>query len=77
MLHPRRTLSLSLFLKFYLFIYLWRCRVLVAAWSFLQGQRVEAALSGVWASLIAEHRLLVRGPQQLQHAGSAVAAPGL
>ena len=38
---------------------------------------MEAALSGVWASLIAEHRLLVRGPQQLQHAGSAVAAPGL
>ena len=51
-------ISMISFLTFYLFIYFWLCWVLIAAQDFscwVSGG--YSLVNGVWASLVAEHRL--------------------
>ena len=69
---------------FLIFFFFWMCWVFCCcAGAFLQLRRAGAALrcsvrAPHWvASLVAEHRLQARGPQQLWHAGSVVVARGL
>ena len=85
-------LQFVFFLEFFfftLYIYLFICLFLAAlslcccAWAFFSCVErgllfvVVCGLLIVVASLVAEHRLQVRGPQQLWHTGSVVVALGL